>query len=394
MASAAKKAFLSGCAAQDKGNPAEAAELFRSALSTWERLGYRGLEYAKAHNSLASISYNSDNYVATVAYCDKALTALNALAENNTGLTIRAACQLSRGSSLATEAIAALEEALLQSERIGAPQLAIESRIRLAKEYYQFGPIGNAGGLNHLQQAELLLAAPSIDAVHYRVRISEARASLLENLGQHAEALDCLQLVLKAEELQFGPSSRAVAQTMTRMVRNFCALHQFDEAASVVATAISMFEACGLTETSDLAQALYYLGTVFVAHNQLVQALDSFQRSVTLQRKHMASHPFEVARNLTSIAFVLKSLGRSADASDSKSAADAIIRRSQTICAGPDCKLRLRPDGTPLDVCVNCRCTFYCGKACQTADWKAGHKKECKALIAAASEAEAAGKAV
>ena len=50
----------------------------------------------------------------------------------------------------------------------------------------------------------------------------------------------------------------------------------------------------------------------------------------------------------------------------------------------------MRDDGAPLDVCIKCRRTFYCGKACQTADWKAGgHKAECKALAAGATPAEA-----
>ena len=69
------------------------------------------------------------------------------------------------------------------------------------------------------------------------------------------------------------------------------------------------------------------------------------------------------------------------------------MRRSQSACAGPGCVRRMREDGAPLDVCVNCRRTFYRGKACQTADWKAGHRKECKALVAesAAALAGAAG---
>ena len=50
---------------------------------------------------------------------------------------------------------------------------------------------------------------------------------------------------------------------------------------------------------------------------------------------------------------------------------------------------RQQEDGAPLDVCVKCRCTFYCGKACQTSDWKAGHKAECKALIAEAATSTA-----
>ena len=66
-----------------------------------------------------------------------------------------------------------------------------------------------------------------------------------------------------------------------------------------------------------------------------------------------------------------------------------VMRRSQIDCAGPGCSRKLREDGpAPLDVCVKCRRTFYCGKVCQTADWKrkGGHKAECKEFIAAAAK--------
>ena len=63
------------------------------------------------------------------------------------------------------------------------------------------------------------------------------------------------------------------------------------------------------------------------------------------------------------------------------------MRRSQIHCAGPGCERQLREDSAPLDVCVKCWRTFYCGKACQTTGWKreGGHKAECKALIAEAA---------
>ena len=49
----------------------------------------------------------------------------------------------------------------------------------------------------------------------------------------------------------------------------------------------------------------------------------------------------------------------------------------------------MRAGGAPLDVCVKCRRTFYCCKACQTADLKRGggggvYRAECNALIAEA----------
>ena len=87
---------------------------------------------------------------------------------------------------------------------------------------------------------------------------------------------------------------------------------------------------------------------------------------------------------------VLHRLERHAEADEAYTSYVFVTRRSQIRCSGPGCKRRLREDGAALDVCVNCRLTFYCGKACQTADWKAGHKKECKALVAEAAAAAAA----
>ena len=61
-------------------------------------------------------------------------------------------------------------------------------------------------------------------------------------------------------------------------------------------------------------------------------------------------------------------------------AAASTARRSQVQCAAAGCPRKLKVDGTPLDQCGGCKRCYYCWKACQTADWKAGHKAECKEL--------------
>ena len=38
-------------------------------------------------------------------------------------------------------------------------------------------------------------------------------------------------------------------------------------------------------------------------------------------------------------------------------------------------------------MCATGLSTFNCSVACQSADWKAGHKKECKALVVAVAAA-------
>ena len=34
-------------------------------------------------------------------------------------------------------------------------------------------------------------------------------------------------------------------------------------------------------------------------------------------------------------------------------------------------------NGVTLKACTRCKITDYCGRACQTAHWKAGHKQHC-----------------
>ena len=77
---------------------------------------------------------------------------------------------------------------------------------------------------------------------------------------------------------------------------------------------------------------------------------------------------------------ILEFLGRPSEAVESAAESAALMRRCRIACAGPGCGRKLREDAAPLDVRVKCRRTFYCGKACQTADWKrdGGHKAECR----------------
>ena len=45
-----------------------------------------------------------------------------------------------------------------------------------------------------------------------------------------------------------------------------------------------------------------------------------------------------------------------------------------------ECAHCLAPDGqhgVALKACIRCRAAFYCGRACQTAHWRAGHKQFC-----------------
>ena len=51
-------------------------------------------------------------------------------------------------------------------------------------------------------------------------------------------------------------------------------------------------------------------------------------------------------------------------------------------CDCKDCRTTLHK---PL-VCVACKLAAYCSKECQTKAWRAGHKRECEAVLEAASQ--------
>ena len=50
-------------------------------------------------------------------------------------------------------------------------------------------------------------------------------------------------------------------------------------------------------------------------------------------------------------------------------------QRAHAMCAGPQCKRK-----HDLKLCVGCRSVAYCGRDCQKAAWKGGHKQECREL--------------
>ncbi|KZV66291.1 hypothetical protein PENSPDRAFT_755782 [Peniophora sp. CONT] len=55
-------------------------------------------------------------------------------------------------------------------------------------------------------------------------------------------------------------------------------------------------------------------------------------------------------------------------------------RRKETCCAWKNCQWHRLPPPNPPRVCKGCGDVRYCSKTCQTDDWRAGHKKDCRRL--------------
>ena len=195
-------------------------------------------------------------------------------------------------------------------------------------------------------------------------------------------------IALKAFELE-GNNCK-IASCVAALAHSSLLLGEPAVATEYIERARALYERLGMHCTSEMTTVLLTAGEILMFEGGRAElANEQLERCLAMRMDLLPpDHP-----SLGAVYYLLAQCntmrGKCSAATAAEDAALSIGRRSQTHCAGPGCERRQRPDGAPLDVCVNCRRTFYCGKACQTADWKrkGGHKAECKALIAEAAGA-------
>ena len=244
---------------------------------------------------------------------------------------------------------------------------------RSAKAFYT----GESGkGLLLLDRADALCTQastlPAIDSKQQQLRLDilKVRGPMLSLSNRHSEALTCMFSRLEGVKRLYGQTSREVALCRWSISEAYYLLGQLEQATVNIEAALSMMQTLELTNDIDYSSAIDQHDLILAAQGLHERALVDFRHCLALRLKLLPpSHPY-LANAHSRIASALNNLGRGPEAAAAREAATTINRRAQVACAGTGCKLRLRPDGAPLDVCVKCRCTFYCGKACQTADWK------------------------
>ena len=151
-------------------------------------------------------------------------------------------------------------------------------------------------------------------------------------------------------------------------------------AAAYLKRASGIYERKDLDATAEYAELLINTGVLILELGGHSSALTYFERAAIIMKKTLPpTHP-HLAAVYQNITVCHTTLGNTSAAAKARSTSTAVERRSQVACAGPGCKRKLKEDGTALTMCAACLCTHYCSVACQTADWKAGHKAECKAL--------------
>ena len=211
---------------------------------------------------------------------------------------------------------------------------------------------------------------------------------LMTKQHKYEEALDCCLKQLEYTAKSFGQSSPEVADVRREIAKALVDLNRLDEAIVHAKYGCSFYEqkqhGCYAHHV-----ALETLGDVYLAMKQWNLALESYEQCLAMMLKAGSDTMFVLA----SISKVHDAMGHSVEATKTKKAFTTQWRRLQFHCAASGCNNGTQPDGTPLFMCSGCRCTHYCTRECQKADWRATHKVECKELQAKTAAAAGVGAA-
>ena len=289
-----------------------------------------------------------------------------------------------------TEAISLYERALLRLEPTEEYEAIIELLTLLPILYGETGQPGK--GLSAIKRAKSLCDTLPPSAVSFHLeRVENTESSVLKELGRLDDALRVGRSCLAKSEARAGKNSVEVAVVLVKISDILRALKDLTGAEAGYRRSMSILERSGQTQSMFYCNSIVCMGRVVGQQGHDEQARELLTRALSILMQLVpADHP-TIAMVHGDLAVANRRLGCESAAAAATSSHVKALRRSQTACTGPGCTRKLRPDGAALDVCNNCRRTFYCGLACQKADWKAGHKVECKELIAERAQGEGEG---
>ena len=266
-----------------------------------------------------------------------------------------------------SEALPLYEENLAYYETLGDAQKLTNCLASLGHIYFEQGLSEKALGIARRAQS---LNPSSVDTL---VELSE----LWSELELPHKALECAQKALACEEREGRRNSGYV---LTQLGSAYSGLGRYNTALSWFNRAHAAYEELHSTQNINFGGLLHAMGGAYLETRNCSAALSHFTRALEIYRALLPPDHPSATDCLENIAIVNGMLGNVNAAATADAAAASTARRSQVQCAAAGCPRKVKADGSPLDQCSGCKRCFYCSKSCQTADWKAGHKAECKEL--------------
>ena len=368
--------LIGGCYAAQNNCRAAAEHLRRAATVS----NYAFISRIRASLAAAASFSSADDYAEVEKQTVSSLSLLDV--EAATGATapvlmkgFRAeALMLSAKSLVAagrfSEALPPFEENLTYYESIGHTEMSIFCLTGLGVIYFHQG----------FTEKALAVAQRAQSLNPRRVESLYDLGELWSRLERYDHALQCAQEALKREEKAEGKHSGNYALLLQRMGATYSDLGQPDVALSWHCRARTVYEKLNMTDSMCFGSLLTSIGTVFDQLGNLSEALLHFTRAEKVYRGVLPPDHPSLTNCMRNISIVNAKLGNVVAAAAAAASFDSTARRSQVQCAAEDCPRKVKADGTPLDQCGVCKRCYYCTKACQAADWKAGHKAECKEL--------------
>ena len=330
------------------------------------------MDYIRAYWCLAECYNEVRERALSIQTAERALRLLDDADPNNSTVQlVHANVESNLGRAFTSlgryaEALAAAERSLALYERNGDKTGICAMLCNVVDGYINTGQFQKA--LLLLERAASLCNTSSKCNSKTALDIQFTKGGPCITLGRHAEALVIYQAASKSARELSGPNSADFAKALIGLGNCFHQLDDVQRALEAAMQAVSIFERTGWHETSTFATLQANSGRLFGDIGLPKNALQHFKRALMLRRKLLPPDHPDIASILVCIGTASAALGLSSSADEAFSCALAIERRSQVSCAGPECTRKLREDGAPLDVCVKCRRTCYCSKACQTAD--------------------------
>jgi len=387
----AEQSYVLGDAAFSKGDYIAARTHYSTCFTHMERTGEVATEaFGHALMALGKVQSKLNSHAEALACVERALSVFRAAGAPSKTVAL---AEMSMADELGTlgrfsESLPHLDAAQSFFVEAGEHVVAATALMQMAQVYNMQRLQDKFEHSLALAEAQLRVAprgAEGLDSAWSNYW--KTKGSSFASSGRFDEALQFYTKCLEFAETRSGKYHPDVANKLNDIALTEIRLCRLDSALTHAQRALDICDRSA-PGSHEHAISLFALGKVYSAKQQWKLALKYFERSLPMMR---STGHLDLDDLLSAMSKAHAALGYEKEAAEAGAGSLALKRRSQVSCAAAGCNNGAQPDGTPLFMCSGCRCTHYCTRECQKADWKATHKAECKELQAKA--AAAAGEA-